>query len=183
MTNSITVRQVDFSCIEHGDVVSRGSLKTTLNHYKLDQTLRCVYIPRITVKWDEDCKYVKKLVDSWECVGRTDFYMIFEWLKKVVEVVKVLQIVVDDFEDHTRSSHADHAIEECVRNLEVETWDWRRMDISSELIRRAAGDSVKEVYLYCSGNNAVLRSWSEARGLVKLSRVCPRPTGSKAQFC
>ena len=177
------MRQVDFSCIELGDVVSRGSLKTTLRHYKLDQTLRCVYIPRITVKWDEDCTHVKKLVDSWGCVGRTDYYMIFDWLKNIVQVEKVLQIVVDDFEDQTRSSHADDAIVECLRSLEVETWDWRRMDISSELIHRAAGHSVKEVYLYCNGNNAVLRSWSETRGLVKLSRVCPRPMGTKLQFC
>lgn len=85
---------------------------------------------------------------------------------------KILHVVVDDLKDQIRGSDVDEAIVQCLRGLKIEIWNWRRMNISSELIRKVAGSSVKEVYLYCSGNNAVLRSWSEKRGLAQLTQVC-----------
>jgi hypothetical protein len=64
--------------------------------------LRCVYIPAITVKWD-DSKFnisSKNTVDAWKCAGRTDLYMIFDSLKNVVGVEKVVDVVVDDSLQH-----------------------------------------------------------------------------------
>jgi len=52
----------------------------------------------------------------------------------------------------------------------IATWDWQKIDICSEALYKAAPNASK-VYLYTSGNNAVLRSWSSADGLVKLSKV------------
>ena len=173
------MRQIDFSCYETGDVISRELLNKMNVHYRLDSMLRCLHIPRVTVDWNED--RLKPKVDGWSCVGRTDYYLIFDWLKSEAKVDKVLKVIVEDFEDELKS-HADEVIVQCLQGLGVEVWKWQRMDISSEVIRRAAGDSVIEVFLFCSGNNAVLRSWSEERGLVKLSQARPNRRSSAPYF-
>lgn len=99
--------------------------------------------------------------------------MIFHWLKEPsqVGVKKVLEVVVDDFEDGERKPHSDKVIVESLKGLQVETWDWRRMDISSDVIFDAAGEHVNTLYLYCSGLRAVLKSWSDRSGLAKLKKV------------
>jgi hypothetical protein len=76
-------------------------------------------------------------------------------------------IVVDDGE----TPHSDQAIEVALKPFKIEIWDWKKIDICSETIVRAAGDYVRIVYLYSSGNNAVLRSWSCEAGLVNLPMV------------
>lgn len=157
-----------------GDIVSGEMLTRMRRHYKLDTILRCVYLPAITVKWDDSNIPSKNMADAWKCVGRTDLYLIFDWLKNVVGVKKVVEVVVvDDSKD--RKPHSDQAIKECLRDLDVEIWNWKRMDISSELIYTVAGDYVSVVYLYCSGVNAVLRGWSDINGLAKLQNVGSGP--------
>ena len=97
--------------------------------------------------------------------------MIFDWLKSTKNVTKLIEVVVDDFENEGRTPHSDDAIIHCLEELDVECWDWRRMDISSDVISRAAGQHIKVVNLYCSGLNAVLRSWSDMAGLPSLGHV------------
>lgn len=84
-------------------------------------------------------------VRGWECVGETGMYMIFHWLKSPTlgGVKTVLEVIVDDFGDEKRRPHSDNAIVECLQSLGVETWNWQRMDISSDVIARAAGETVK----------------------------------------
>ncbi|PVH73216.1 subtilisin-like protein, partial [Cadophora sp. DSE1049] len=93
--------------------------------------------------------------------------LIFHWLKNVVRVDQVLRVVVEDLDG---KSHSDTAILNSLKNLNVQTWNWKKLDISSDVIYQAAG-SVTEVYLYCSGNNAVLRGWSDSQGLVLLKTL------------
>jgi hypothetical protein len=102
--------------------------------------------------------------------------MIFDWLKypNKKAVKKVIEIVVDDMDNNLKNCHSDDAIYHCLKDLGVEVWDWRRLDISSELICRVAGDridDIREVYLYCSGLDAVLRGRSDVHGLVRLKKV------------
>ena len=160
--------QIDFSGLEKGDVVSIESLSNSNKHYKLDRTLlRMVFIPQVTAKWDRHSKEVQEEVKSWNCVGRVDYYLIFHWLKKVIGVKQVLNVIVEDL---AGKPHSDAAINHCLEDLSVHTWNWKKMDISSAVIEKAAA-TAKEIYLYCSGNNAVLRGWSDSNGLVKLSKV------------
>jgi hypothetical protein len=68
-------------------------------------------------------------------------------------------------------SHTDQTIFRCLHDLKIETWNWMRLDISSNLIARISGNYVKEVHLYCGRLEAVLRSWSDKGGLPKLEMV------------
>lgn len=111
--------------------------------------------------------------------------MIFHWLKQPKKdqvqgttkkdrpgTKKVFEVMVDELSTTSGTlPHSDKAIVECLRGLDVETWDWRRMDIPFDVIRDAAGNSVKTLYLYCSGLKAVLQSWSDTKGLVNLPNV------------
>lgn len=45
----------------------------------------------------------------------------------------------------------------------MEIWNWRRIDLSSEVIWKASNE-VREISLYCSGNQAVLKGWSAKGG-------------------
>ena len=156
---------------DYDDTVSGKSLTGMKKHYKLDTMLRWLYIPRISVEWDNHSITARKKIDEWKCVGQTDLFLIFNWLKENVGVQKVVEVVVEDFAEKDRRPHSDQIIEGCLRDLKVEIWNWKRMDISSELIYKVASEHVKVVYLYCSGINAVLRSWSDRNGLARLEHV------------
>jgi hypothetical protein len=95
------------------------------------------------------------------------YQQIFKWLKDSRNVKEILRIIVEDDLDNP---HSDEVIEETIEPFGVEVWDWRKYDISSETIRRAA-PGVKELYLYTTGNNAVLRGWSDQDGLRMLKKV------------
>lgn len=79
----------------------------------------------------------------------------------------MIRVIVDDT---LEPAHSDEAIEKALWNLKVDIWDWKKVDICTETIITASPD-VKEVYLYWSGNNAVLRGWSELGGLPLLKKL------------
>ncbi|KAI8281063.1 hypothetical protein K4K60_004436 [Colletotrichum sp. SAR11_57] len=55
-------------------------------------------------------------------------------------------------------------IEEALNGFEVEIWDWKRLDLSTEVIRKST-KVVREISLYSTGNNAVLMGWASLEGL------------------
>jgi len=111
--------------------------------------------------------------------------MVFRWLKNkdLPAVSSVIEVVVDDGAGPSRNMvqhdpswklrppHSDQAIIDCLSGLQIETWDWQRMDIPIHVIKESAGATVKTLNLYCSGLRAVLDSWSGIGGLVKLPEV------------
>lgn len=70
-------------------------------------------------------------------------------------------MVVDDGD----LPHADTAIVEALYGFKVEEWDWKRVDICSDVISESSL-AIREVSLYSSGNNAVLMGWASEEGLV-----------------
>jgi hypothetical protein len=92
--------------------------------------------------------------------GLSDLVAVFGWLRKnrVEKIVKVM--VIDDGDP----SHSDASIVEALRGFEVEVWDWKRVDINTDVIHRC-NKHVREVSLYSSGNNAVLMGWASLEGL------------------
>lgn len=108
-----------------------------------------------------------------EIKGRTDFTNIFNWLRKQ-QVRKIFKVTVHD---DTPPHHTDRAIVEYLKDFGVEIWDWKRVDLSSEVIRKASPE-VREISLYCSGNQAVLNGWSSTGGFTdrtKFPKVCYTP--------
>lgn len=95
---------------------------------------------------------------------------LFEFLRSK-GVKRVIRVIVDDKE---QPAHSDEAIERALGGLDVEIWDWRKYDLCTETVVTAAPHT-REVSLYWSGNNAVLRGWSEPGGLAllkDLEKVC-----------
>lgn len=102
--------------------------------------------------------------------GLDSYKMVFDWLRKM-GVRKILGIRVKDDGEIPIS---DEVIEDALDSFGLERWDWKKLDLCSETIFRVAPD-VREVFLYCSGNDAVLRSWSCYDGLAKLGKVSASP--------
>lgn len=95
---------------------------------------------------------------------------VFEWLWQN-GVRRILEVRVNDL---VEMPHKDHVIEAALKPFQVEKWNWKKLNICSDTILRAAPD-VREVFLYSSGNNAVLRSWSCKHGLAQLKKVSVLP--------
>ncbi|KAI1207925.1 uncharacterized protein F4807DRAFT_433754 [Annulohypoxylon truncatum] len=95
------------------------------------------------------------------------YSQVFDWLHRKQGVEKIFNVIVDDLGDR---SHSDEAIVKALKPFDVEVWDWRKFDMCSSTIQKAA-PKVRRIFLHASGNNAVLRSWSCNRGLVQLKKL------------
>ncbi|KAH8802523.1 putative subtilisin [Xylogone sp. PMI_703] len=91
--------------------------------------------------------------------GRSDLVAVFDWLwrRGVREIIKVMVVDGDP-------PHANGAIVEALYGFKVEEWDWKRVDLSSDVISESSL-AIREVSLYSSGNDAVLMGWASAEGL------------------
>jgi hypothetical protein len=90
---------------------------------------------------------------------------IFQWLRDnyVREILMVIVI------DNGNPSHSDEAIERALQGFGIEVWDWKKLDLNSDVISKCTG-SVKEVSLYSSGNNSVLMGWYSTEGLRNIEK-------------
>jgi hypothetical protein len=111
-------------------------------------------------------KLLKKVVKAPDGKGRSDMVFLFNFLRKK-GIKRVIRVIVDD---RLNPAHSDEAIEKALGGLKVEIWDWQKFDLCTETIISAAPDA-REVHLYWSGNNAVLRGWSEPEGLKRLEKL------------
>ena len=91
---------------------------------------------------------------------------IFDFLRKQ-NVEKIFKIIVNDL---VGPPHSDRSIVELTKEFHVEHWEWRKLDISSDAILRAAPE-VKSVVLHSSGNFSVLQGWACKHGQAKLQDV------------
>lgn len=108
----------------------------------------------------------------------SDLTVIFEWLRKR-HVRKIRKVTVFDSE---QPSHQDGKIVEALKDFGVEEWDWDKMDLSSDVVFEAASESVREISLHASGNEAVLHGWCAPGGFgnkKKFPKVVPVLIGSR----
>jgi hypothetical protein len=175
-----TERHIEFDLSS----LPRPSISTTyLNrlsrHLKFEDSLQYVALPKLRVELAPKIASPRSAVvlaagetdkaltqEKPDRVGVTDSKIVFNWLAKN-GVKKIIRVIVLDDGD---VAHSDEAIEECLTPFKIEVWDWKKPDICSETIFQAA-PGVRVVHLYCTGNNAVLRSWSGNEGLAKLKKV------------
>lgn len=101
--------------------------------------------------------------------------IVFKHLKTVKAI---LHISIDDLSGK-RAPHTNKAIISCLEHFRdnIEQWDWKKIDICSDTILEAA-PKARDIYLYSSGNNAVLKSWSAPDGLLRFTCVGPIPLGT-----
>lgn len=74
--------------------------------------------------------------------------------------------VIDSF----HSPHTEETIESAVKPYNVQTLDWRRLDLSVDSALEAA-ENVETLSLYGSGNWAVLSHWTGSDGVGRLPKV------------
>ena len=144
-----------------------------VNDLRFETILQYVHLPNISLE-DKgealalDSPEVDPIVNMSALNGRVEALKVLDWLRrkgmKKNCYRKILEVTV---EDDDSEPHSDESIELALKHLEVEKLDWRRVDICTDVIP----ETVREVYLYSSGNNAVLRGWSCESGLVKLPKV------------
>lgn len=155
------------------NTLAESQIKQGLQHQEFENVLQYVAIPQlkvektaVTTKQEPGQRPTKPAGSIGS--GRTDLQIIFNWLKSEKKVKKIFRVIVDDLEE---PSHQDEAIESCLREIEgVETWDWKKFDLSPDIIQNAARHA-KVVHLYWSGRNIALRAWSEERGLRQLEHL------------
>ncbi|KAF4885392.1 Subtilisin DY [Colletotrichum fructicola] len=163
------------SDMEARDLIFRGNISD------LDKNL-C-----FDAKGQKDAKSIVHLLSRMSAGGFNDTlaYVHLPTLVKVfdklheLKVKKILRLYV---EDRHPPSHTDASIEIALQGREsflkdggtvgrepiaVETWDWRKPDLSTEVIAFAA-PTVENVHLYWSGNQAVLRAWDCDEGIPRL---------------
>ncbi|PQE32882.1 hypothetical protein CJF32_00001364 [Rutstroemia sp. NJR-2017a WRK4] len=147
-------------------VIKDEYLKQLETHLKFESILKYVALPVLSVESQPAKGHRGQPVPSNKPQsdlhrnGRSDLVAIFDWLwsRGVREIIKVM--VVDDGDP----PHANGAIVEALYGFRVEEWDWKRVDLCSDVISESSL-AVREVSLYSSGNNAVLMGWASGEGL------------------
>ncbi|KAK2595809.1 hypothetical protein QQS21_006573 [Conoideocrella luteorostrata] len=170
--NTTSDLELYFDLSGHGDLTQRG-LENLLSKLKFEDILQYVAIPQISVELNtpntanmRKSRTGASRTSKSDGAGRRDLCYIFDRLRKK-GVKTVLKVIIDDL---ALPAHSDEAIEECLNLLGVIIWDWKKTDLCSEVIFKVA-PRVREAHLYWSGNNAVLRGWSEEGGLKRLSHL------------
>ncbi|KAF3059759.1 putative intracellular serine protease protein [Daldinia childiae] len=151
--------------------MTRRRLMTALKHIRFDDILQHVEVPHIIIEGNDSLPNTPKLRDYSAKTdlggnGRADLVFIFRWLRSK-GVQTIIQVIVDDLGS---TAHGDESIEKALSGFGVEIWNWKKRDLCSEVIINTA-PNVQVVYLYWSGNNAVLRGWCDEGGLKKLKEL------------
>ncbi|KAK2051142.1 hypothetical protein LY76DRAFT_630636 [Colletotrichum caudatum] len=148
------------------------------------------------IRFDEVLMYVRFPIVSVERTGRRakkprargrqDMEFFFEWLYSK-GVRRILKVEVDDSGE---ICHSDEAIQNSLDKIVVEHLDWQKTDLDPHVICQISSKAeavnsdtpreevlsrtknrLREVTLKWSGNNAVLRAWSELEGLPQLPKL------------
>jgi len=160
-----TDRQIYFD-LYRSMTISEEGIEDGLNYLRFEDILQYVAIGSIRIEKRTSNHRLKKRPTKPDGNGRNDIIFLFNFLRNK-GVKHIIRVIVDDTLD---PPHSDESIEKAVGGLRVEKWDWRKFDLCAETITTAAPDA-REVDVYWSGNNAVLRSWGEPAGLASLRKL------------
>lgn len=168
--NVFTERQTQLDLGEaENSSVSEEALMALLQSLEFENILQYVHIPRHPFSTKANSATSGDVsdnrTDTGAGAGRQDFKRIFDLLHEK-GVKKIIRLMVDDDEV---CPHTDEIIEGLHR-FEIEDWEWKKVDISSVVLQKAAAHA-QQVRLWSSGNHSVLRDWSSCDGLKELKRV------------
>ncbi|KAK7716353.1 hypothetical protein SLS64_003507 [Diaporthe eres] len=157
------------------ETLTKNEIKQHISILDFENILQYVDVPMISteqVAQQRSRAQRARISDQQDGDGRSDVQTVFELLREK-GVKTILEVTVDDLE---HPAHSDLAIEQALcwgnssQTMNVEIWNWKKIDISPDLICKVASD-VTSIQLYWSGRNAVLRAWSEEEGLPKLTKL------------
>ncbi|OAP61844.1 hypothetical protein AYL99_04047 [Fonsecaea erecta] len=162
-------RHICFNFLDGPSKMSEDKFRTTYGGFKFDHVLQYVGFRRLEFTTRElpprGGDSMSKSSGSTG-KGRRDMEVPFKWLhdKGVTNIVKV---IVDDLEP---PCHKDESIQNALRKFDIEILDWRKIDLCPDTICKSC-PNLREVHLWWSGNNGILRAWSEPDGLARLERL------------
>jgi hypothetical protein len=133
--------------------ITAAEFKNDFEHLEFEEMLQYVALPQVEFNQESDSP-------GSPYTGRTDMIFLFRWLRDK-GVKRIVRVIVDDLGE---LFHSDEAIEEALKDLEVEVLDWRRLDMCPVTISKLS-PRLREVTLQWSGKNATLRAWSAVDGL------------------
>lgn len=168
----VSDRELSFDLSGRSNMTQRG-FRSLIKQLHFEDALQYVAIPTIRI---EDNTGDKSNSSGSRRAGRDQSYKDGSGRDDLVQVFTTLRqkgvrtIIRAMVDDSFTPPHTDEAIEEALRGMDVEIWDWKKTDLSTEVIYTAA-PRVREVHLYWSGNNTVLRGWSEEGGLKRLTEL------------
>ncbi|EFY88119.1 subtilisin, putative [Metarhizium acridum CQMa 102] len=139
--------------------ISLSFLRELGTHIRFESVLKYVALPMLSVELPKTQQFARKKLPQAEVKSMTDLRAVFEWLRQS-QVKKIIKVTVIDYGGQR---HSDPAIEEALRGFDVEVWDWKKVDLCSDVIFNCAS-SVREISLYPSGNGAALMGWSGPKG-------------------
>ncbi|GAB1317950.1 hypothetical protein MFIFM68171_08160 [Madurella fahalii] len=138
--------------------ITQDYLESLETHVRFERTLKYVALPRLAVETTGGSSQTGSALT--QKTPAADLTTIFEWLHTRY-VRKIQKVTVFDSE---LPSHTDDKIVEALKRFDVEEWDWDKMDLSSEVVFAASSNSVREISLQASGNEAVLQGWCAPGG-------------------
>ena len=169
LVNAVLERSIHLDLVEvesRDYPVSERALRQLFERLKFENILQYVQIPWYPFSTKAKVRASTFVQENEEDgAGRKDFRLIFKLLREH-NVQKIIKLIVND-DDET--PHSDEILEE-LRDFEIEVLDWKKVDLCSYVIKNGA-PGVRKLFLYSSGSNAVLRSWSGSDGLKELEQV------------
>ncbi|KAM0247246.1 hypothetical protein ACHAQJ_009913 [Trichoderma viride] len=162
----------------HDNVFMERFGKDHKSGIRFDEVLMYVRFPYVTV-----IRNGRKAPQP-RALGRQDMEFFFHWLYHK-GVRRILKVEVDD---SGKIPHSDESICNALDKIIVEHLDWSKTDLDPRIICRISSkaetsnadlegklagtkNELQELTLKWSGNNAVLRSWSELEGLPQLPKL------------
>jgi hypothetical protein len=134
---------------------------------KYETVLRYLHLPLVSSRRKPSSSSQDPPPGIPDQTGYSDAYAsVFKWLKDK-DVRKIFRVRVDDI---GQKPHGDSIIQSALTGIEIDRLDWRKMDIGSDTIVKAA-PAIKALNLYWSGSNAVLQGWACEEGLCQLVNV------------
>lgn len=162
---SLTEKQIYFDLVD-SLTINEERIEEGLDHLNFDDVLQYVALPSVILEKKPISSKVLQKPLKPDGKGRSDMVFLFNFLRDK-GVKRVIRVIADDT---LEPAHSDEVIEKALGGLKIEIWDWQKIDLCTETIANAAPDT-REVFLYWSGNNAVLRGWSEPGGLSLLGKL------------
>ena len=140
-----------------------------LGRLQFESILQFVYLPCLNFSSEERVASSNKAGKAHKSdgIGREECQDILMHLQEKKGVRKIIELIVDDDQN---PPHKDTVIAS-LGTFDIEVFNWKKLDLCTETIFLAAPNA-KKIFLYSSGNNAVLRSWSAVDGLARFSKVC-----------
>ncbi|KAF2012823.1 hypothetical protein BU24DRAFT_465179 [Aaosphaeria arxii CBS 175.79] len=154
--------------LKDGEKVSFEDFEHSYNGFEFDDVL--LYVDFRKLELERPPVRQRNIRPDSDGTGRKDVQPFFNWLYKkgVRNIIKV------SVEDREGIPHSDVTIEESLKQFDIEILDWRKCDLCPQAIYDACHKNSKnlgEIHLWWSGNNAILRAWSESDGLVRLPKL------------